>query len=510
VAIACFCVDRLVYLLGIPPNYVGTFWPGTPLLMAVLFLTPRRLWLLLIIAGLGAFTVADLPNSTPVGAAWITLGNVVELLIGILGIQLLFHGAPYLANVGDLAKFFLVASVLAPSVSGLVGANCAPPGGYWVQWRLWCFADALGFLTITPAILSWARDGRSWLRNPRNYLELAGLLSLLAFSGYLAFVRGWGTDSPALLYSLLPLLLWAALRLGVKGTSSSMIMIAYMAIAGAAHDRGPFAGQGPLNNALSLQLFLFFAAVPFMVLAVVVEKEKQDEAKRTAAEYALRQSEEQLRLAQEEERTRIARDLHDDVNQRLAMLSIGLDQVRNDSPELRPELREQLDELLRQTNQISSDVQSISHELHPSKLDYLGIVGAIKSFCQEFGERQRVEIQFLHEDVPIAVPREVSICLFRVLQEALRNAVKHSGERRFEVCLYGETRGIGLRVSDSGMGFDMESENRPRGLGLISMRERLRLVHGTLSIGTKPSSGTTIDAFVPLSGQDNLTAAGPG
>jgi PAS domain S-box-containing protein len=226
---------------------------------------------------------------------------------------------------------------------------------------------------------------------------------------------------------------------------------------------------------------------------------------RKMVEQSLAQANLRLIDAQEEERARIARDLHDDINQRLALLAIALQQLERDLPESAADLGQRLDELFRQTIEISTDVQSISHELHPSKLDYLGIVSAITSFCQELGEKQKLEIHFSNENAPAIVPREASICLFRVLQEALRNAVKHSGVRRFEVCLYGAPGGIGLRVSDSGVGFDVE--NSPWGLGLTSMRERLRLVQGALSIRTKPGGGTTIDAFAPTTGEGKFNAA---
>jgi signal transduction histidine kinase len=217
---------------------------------------------------------------------------------------------------------------------------------------------------------------------------------------------------------------------------------------------------------------------------------------RKMAEQSLADANRRLIDAQEEERARIARDLHDDVNQRLALLAIGIEQLRQGSAGSSAEL----DELVRQTDEISADIQSISHQLHPSKLEYLGMVSAIRSFCKESEEKQKVDIHFSNENVPATVPREVSICLFRVLQEALRNGIKHSGVRRFKVCLQGTPGGIRLRVSDSGVGFDIESVNSPRGLGLISMRERVRLVQGALSIETTPGGGTTIDAFAPITG----------
>jgi PAS domain-containing protein len=276
VGIACFQLDKLVSVLGIPPEHIASFWPATPFLVAVLLLVPRKIWPLLIAAGLGALALADLKNGVPIGfELWITLGNLVDVLVATLGLTYLFKGAPRLNSPANLAKYFAVAVISAPLASSLVGAVGSVPGGYWLQWRLWSFADALAFLTVTPAILSWAQEGRAWVRKPRNYLELAALLTSLVLFAYRAFMGAGQEDSPALLYLLVPLLLWAALRMGIKGVSTAMLVVAFLSVWGAADDRGPFTGQGPLNNAMSLQLFLFFATLPFMVLAVLVEQEKR-------------------------------------------------------------------------------------------------------------------------------------------------------------------------------------------------------------------------------------------
>jgi signal transduction histidine kinase len=135
--------------------------------------------------------------------------------------------------------------------------------------------------------------------------------------------------------------------------------------------------------------------------------------------------------------------------------------------------------------------------LHSSKLEYLGVVAGIKSWCKEFGERQRVEIDFSN-DVHSALPFEIGLSLFRVLQEALHNAIKHSGVKRIEVQLREESGEIHLTVSDSGRGFDVEAVKQGKGLGLTSMRERVRLVNGTIAIESKPMGGTTINVRVPL------------
>ena len=160
-------------------------------------------------------------------------------------------------------------------------------------------------------------------------------------------------------------------------------------------------------------------------------------------------------------------------------------------------------------HELSADVQAMSHRLHSSKLQYLGIVAAAKSFCQEIAEQHKVEIDFTHADIPPTVPGEISLCLFRVLQEALHNAVKHSGVRHFEVELRGASDGIHLTVHDSGLGFDPEARVSDRGLGLISMQERVNLVKGTFSIDSRSGQGTTIHAHVPLSKRgESARAAG--
>jgi signal transduction histidine kinase len=211
--------------------------------------------------------------------------------------------------------------------------------------------------------------------------------------------------------------------------------------------------------------------------------------------------------AHEQERTRIGRDLHDDVVQRLALLSIELEAVQQ-VPDAASELRTRIGALRDQATEISNDVQLLSHELHSSKLEYLGIVGATTIFCKEFSERHKVEIDFQCHDLPTGLPRELSVSLFRVLQEALRNATKHSGVKRFEVRLGGSTGEIQLTISDLGTGFDTETAMKGTGLGLTSMQERLRLVGGKLSINSQPKGGTTIQARIPFdSSGDSVCAA---
>ncbi len=224
----------------------------------------------------------------------------------------------------------------------------------------------------------------------------------------------------------------------------------------------------------------------------------EDITRRKQMEQALSGMSRKLIEAQEQERTRIARDLHDDINQRLALLAIEIDRSKQNLPLSAEDTNRLLSAIWEDVVAVSSELQSISHQLHSSQLEFLGVVVAMKSFCQEFIARQKVQIDFTHDDIPVAVSRDVSLCLFRVLQEALHNAFKHSNTRHFKVKLGCLTNQLHLTVSDRGRGFDLETPSNKAGLGLISMRERVRLVNGTIVIESKPMGGTTIDVRVPL------------
>ncbi len=218
---------------------------------------------------------------------------------------------------------------------------------------------------------------------------------------------------------------------------------------------------------------------------------------RKLAESALANASRRLVEAQEQERTRIARELHDDIGQRVALLAVELEQLQQDSLNA-AEVSSRLGEFQKRTLDLATDIQALSHELHSSRLEHMGIAAAMRGFCQAFGAKQKVDIDFHSNDLPTSVPRETSLCFYRVLQEALHNSVKHSGVRRFEVRFWGELNEIHLTIRDSGAGFDLETVKESPGLGLISMEERLKLLNGTFSIDSQPRRGTTIYARAPV------------
>lgn len=224
------------------------------------------------------------------------------------------------------------------------------------------------------------------------------------------------------------------------------------------------------------------------------------EAKRFAevAGERLRDLSGRLIDAQEKERGRVARELHDGWNQRLAVLAIELGTLRANPPDQPDETRLRLKAVQEGLMELSADVRSISHELHPASLEHLGLGPALKSFCTDFAEQQGIRVSLELDGLPSRPRPDVALCLYRVAQECLRNVAKHSGAREATVKTSLENGMLELRVHDEGGGFDPESARNRRGLGLVSMRERVQIVHGSLDVVSSPGKGTEIVAAVPL------------
>lgn len=223
---------------------------------------------------------------------------------------------------------------------------------------------------------------------------------------------------------------------------------------------------------------------------------------RRMTEEAISSVDRRLLDLEERERTWVARELHDDINQRLALVSVSLHRLQEDLSGLDATARQSLRDIQEQVSNLASDVQALSHHLHSSNLQFLGIVAAAKGLCRDLCEKHVVEIEVHSDAVPKSLPQNVAVSLFRVLQEALQNAVKHSRSGHFEVRLSGIPGGIELNVSDAGVGFDPEAAMKSRGLGLISMQERIKLVKGEFSIASQVNRGTTIHARVPLGNRE--------
>ena len=621
-----YLVPKLTGLLISNPQTVWPLWPGCAILVTGLLLVRVSVWPLLIPSSFLGFALADLQAGVPLSSiAWFIPGNTVEVLISALGLRYCFDGVPRLNTVRALATYSFFAVVSAPFAGAFLSAH-GIARDYWMGWKIVFLSEMLAFVTVTPALLSWVSEGRVLMRRSRAHqLEGVLLIAGLVLVSYIVFTVPEDSRSPALFYTLVPFLLWSALRFGWLGVSTSLITVTSLSIWGAVDGRGPFSNPIPLTNPLPLQMFLVFVSIPFMVLAALAEEHEQaeqvvreseerfrlvantapvmiwtagtdrlctyvnqpwleftgrpleaelgngwaegihdedrngcletysqafDQRQSFAMEYRIRRHDGEYRWildtgvprfnrdrsfagyigsclditdrklaeealasvgrrlieAHEEERTWIARELHDDIVQRIALLAVELERFDLQSPGSAVDVHGYLQHAHQRLSDLGRDIQALSHRLHSSNLEYLGLVTAARRFCHELSEQRKVRIQFKHSDIPAAIPKEISLCLFRVLQEALQNAVKHSAAQHFRVEVQGTAEGIQLTVNDSGIGFDWQDAMNRRGLGLISMRERLRLVNGKLSIRSEPGRGTTVLAYTPLRQKDHSMA----
>jgi signal transduction histidine kinase len=254
--------------------------------------------------------------------------------------------------------------------------------------------------------------------------------------------------------------------------------------------------------------FVVFLIQSGLIAGLLIQGRRRHRAERDlrASEHALRVSHEDTRrlagriiAAQEAERARIARELHDDLSQKVALLAMDIHQVSLCDA---PGMLERANMMAERAAEIGTDLHNLSHELHPAKLQILGLVQATQLLCRDLAGRHGLDIDFVHDRMPSKVPPDPALCLFRIVQEGLQNVVKHSGARNAVVTLTGTPDSLHLEISDSGNGFD--TSELGVGMGLLSMRERVNFLHGHMIIRSRPGSGTRIAVRVPT-GQSEAT-----
>jgi signal transduction histidine kinase len=467
------------------------FWLADSVLLCALLLTPPESWWIFIGA---IWPVRLLVGAVPGTPIWFQLvATANDALKGIIAAWLLRQLIGRRVRLDTLSEFFVfvgIAAVAVPAASALAAA----PARYmlgdpaWSSMYRWFLGDALAQVIVTPAILYWSAG--AYRQAPSRVGEHVILMAALGVASSVAFVLINNGYSQSLAYLPVPLLIWSAVRLRPFGTANALALVAIVSMVGAVRGTGMFADSAAQSSVLALQLFLLVLGISLQSLAILI-------AERKALGEQERDFNSRLLEAQEHERARIARELHDDVGQRMALLQFNLTRFSGTS-DLTPAARGEVGELVDMSSQIVSVLRSLSHELHPATLDIVGLEIAIKGLCRDFQTQHGLQIHYSSRDVPKQLERAVSICAFRIAQEALRNVVKHSGATTAVVELASERNRLVLCVSDSGNGFDANSVDGRAGLGLISMRERLRLIKGQLSIQSMPRAGTRIRVEVPL------------
>ena len=475
------------------PN--STFWPPNAILLAALLVVRRKEWWTLLLAVLAAHMVAQLQVGVPAWTAggWF-LTNSGEALIGAYCITRFTDSARRLDGVRGVLVFVVFGVLFAPLATSFLDAFAVVTTGwgrgYWPLSLERFWTNALAVLTIVPPIVLWRSNPVSWIR--RAGVARLGEAALLAIGTVLVADVVFGlkavspATTPALLYVPLPFLLWAASRFGLGGLSTSLLSLALISTWYTIHGQEPFPNASMSQNILSLQILFCVVAVPLMFLSAVM-----GEARRT--QELLRRTSGCLIEAQEQERHRIARELHDDLGQALALTSVTLDGLIQESGE---SLKPALTDLSSQISAISDTAREISHGLYPTHLEYLGLAKALKRLCDECRSGKNISIHLTMGNLPDQLQPSISLSLYRIAQETMHNIITHSRAKNVQVELGADGTQISLRIIDDGVGFDPGHEEA--GLGLESMRHRVRAVGGFIDISSSPNSGTRIEVQVPF------------
>ncbi len=493
VAVSYYLGSQIGFLFTPSETPIGTFWPPNAILLAAFLLAPPRMWWACLLAVLPAHLLIQLRAGIPLlsSLGWF-VGNTSEALIGAACIRHFSKGKPLFDNVRGVT-IFLVFGVLLSTLltSFLDAANTVLTGlghNYWMLWTTRFTSDVIANITIVPTVVVFGTKGVSWIRKA-NFAQIVelGLLTLtVVFATALAFGRQDASSSPALTYAPLLLLIWSAVRFGVGGLSSSMLVIALISIWNAMYGRVLVTGS-MTEDVLALHTLLAIFALPLLLMAAVI-------AERRRAEESSRAIRDDLIRAREQDRHWIARELRDGIIQQLTLVGLNIEQLRDQSE---PSSKSRFDPLCGQFAGVYEATSGLSRELYPFALEYLGLSPALRKLCRETGAQNHITINLKEESTPADadMPPEVSRRLYSVVHEALRNIVKHSHAKEAAVELKAAGGHIFLRIADNGIGISLGSSD---GAGLTSMREQLLSLGGTFTIVSVRSKGTTIEGSVPI------------
>jgi len=472
---------------------ISTFWPPNAILLAILLLVPRKYWWILLLAVLPAHLLAQLPTGVPITTClgWY-ISNVAEAVLGAFLISQFQDNQKLFSHVRGLTIFLVFGVFGAPLLTSFLDAAVVTGTGmgkdYWLLWTTRFLSNMIATFTLVPVIVltfstpSWFRR-TSW----RADVEACAVILLVALVITYGFKYGASERGHVrFVYMLFPLLLWISLRFGVFLLSFSLLAISLCAAWGATHSRWPFLSDTLIGNVLSMQLFLCMVALPFMYLGAVLAELRE-------TTRFLVESKSRLIDTQEQERRRIARELHDGVGQELALLETELSQLQQTAD---PNLTSRLSAAIQQLSEISTLTREISHGLHPSHLEYLGLDGAMRKLCRDFSKEGSLEIRYYNTNVPERLDFGISLSLFRVAQEALSNVTKYSRASHVQIRLQRKQSCVWMDIIDDGIGFETDRQAF-NGIGLANMRDRMELVGGKITIKSAPMQGTRIRALVP-------------
>lgn len=468
-AISYYVGSQIGFLLTPPYTPISTFWAPNAIVLAILLLTPPRIWWVLVLAVLPAHLLVQLGAGVPLVTVlgWFA-GNIGEALLGAACIRLVNRDKPLFESM-DGVMVFVVFGVLLPTfVTSFLDAGGAILSGlgrnFWMVWTARLTSNIVSGLTIVPIIVILGVSGIARLRkiSLARYFE-AGVLGVAVVAvSLMVFGReNAASGIPALTYAPLVLLIWAALRFGCGGLSVSTLAIAVISLVNAVHGRGPLGMQAPLDAVISLRVLLIAYATPLMFVAALLIERRVDQV-------TLQTTRSELICTPEQEGRRIAQKLHTDIVGQLTIAQLRVGQFQTES---NISVGPILDQLGDEISRICEDVLDLTQEVHPLMVEYLGLVKALKKLCYDTSEKGDMAVSFSAENVPLTFPTEISHRLFRVTRKALENAWQ-----------------IGSAVP----------QRSEEATGWSWMREQLLSLDGQLEIRPSPYGGVMLDASVPI------------
>jgi two-component system sensor histidine kinase UhpB len=477
-------------------------WLPGGLLLAVLMSISTSRWLPCVTGMvLGVALAAAFPDGMVIQNGAPLVFTLVLVPLGAQVMRALCNDTSPLRTFRNLAGFlglFIVALPIASSAATLLAGYPDGLRGQKFEVSLHvALAHALGYLLFAP---TWFRPRARWATVQRMFVpdSWPAISSLAAIATIGLVWNAFGGHSyvrPLLLLAPIPVLVLTALRARVAGAHALVVLVAIVAIQLSRAGRGPFIEDDESLTALSFMSWILVPGVASWLLAVLIEHRVDTRRALVHSSREVRELAGRLIEAQEQERSRIARDLHDDINQRLASVSIELSAIRRSAGASGADLAHVQDELIT----LSEDVRHLSHNLHPSMLHETGLDAALGSLCNTHRHRNGPTID-LHV-MPNAdnLPDAIALCLYRAAQEALGNAVRHARARAIDVRLGIVDQLAELKVDDDGIGFNAKGEAaRRRGLGLLSLEERAKLLGGSFELDTSPGKGTHVCIRIPL------------
>jgi len=507
-----FAAEAAFYIGTLSDRIFALFWPPNVVLFCALLIVPQRRWWLYIAAAFPAHVIAEFGVGMPAPQLLVAFAtNCTVAILNAYGVRRFVGDPPWFGTFQKASLYIVIAAGVGPALSALGGAFVPILGGgplsnYWIYWAHWYVANALPNLTIGPVFLIWFSTGTSrsrWLPS-RRHVEPAILAALLLGICIVATQIGGLVNSaflPVLLFAPLPFVLWAAVRYGEKGASGTILLVTIVLTWRTLHGSGLLPGEDPERSVLALQLFLTGLSIPVLLLGALIDELR-------GAEHTMRALAASVVHAQDEERRRIARDLHDSTGQNLIAATLLLGRIEDALPaSAKPDAR-QLEEALQQSIR---EVRTVSYLLHPPLLDEAGLGPALRCYVDGYSERSGIAVDL--EVAPSAerLPPDAELVLFRLVQEALTNVSRHSHSPTARIRLAREKasngRNIVLTVEDAGRG--MSPINNVRafigrkigsarpGVGLASMRERLDQIGGRLEIDSAVGR-TIVRAIIPI------------